>query len=401
MNVCLLSDKYPPDPGGLAISARRLVRGLVASGHTVHVCVPSRAVGPNQVTQTREDGVTLHRLGIYRRVEDTRTAWFELVTRLHAQIGFDILHGYYLVGAGFVTVYAGRYLGVPTVVSARGNDLDRAVFKPGQAGSIVWALARADAVTAVSGDLARKIDALQPGRQAYIIPNGVDATHFAPALPDVALKAKLGLDDQTPVVGFVGEARLKKGLTILLPAFTRVAARVLKIGAPSPALLLVGGVRQDDADIWRVFQVQNPDLNLHTTPYINRDQLPSFYNLLDVLVLPSLRDGLPNALLEGMACECSVVATNVGGIPDVVRDNENGLLIPPGDIDALAEAVTELVTGSPERRAALGRAARQTVIRNFAPNRELRQNLEIYRQLLTGSTATGTLQVNGPGLAAR
>ena len=384
MKVCLLSDKYPPDPGGLAISVRRLARGLAAGGHAVHVCVLAQNIAPGEVSQSMADGLTVHRLGVYRRVDDSRANWFELVIRLHHQIGFDILHGYYLVGSGFVTAYAGRYLGLPTVISARGNDLDRAVFSPRRAASILWALANADAVTAVSHDLARKASALAPDCQVQVIHNGVDASHFAPAPPDPALKANLGLVEQAPLVGFVGEGRLKKGLTILLPAFAQAAEAVLKAGNPGPTLLLVGGIRPDEADIWRVFKLQNPDLKLQTSPYVEQDRLPPFYNLLDLLVLPSLRDGLPNTLLEGMACERAVIATNVGGIPEVVRHNENGLLIPPGDVDALAQAITELLAASPERRAALGRAARQTIIQNFSPAPELTKNLELYRRLLTG-----------------
>jgi glycosyltransferase involved in cell wall biosynthesis len=400
MNICLLSNKYPPEPGGVAISVQRLARGLAANGQTVHVCTPDPNVVPGQVVQTPEDGLMVHRLGAHRRVDDTRTAWFELVTRLHHQIGFDLLHGYYLVGAGFVAVYAARYLGAPVVVSVRGNDLDRTVFNPREAGSILWSLAKADIVTAVSSDLARKARALKPGCQVHIIPNGVDASRFAPAPPDPALKANLVSDDQAPLLGFVGEARLKKGLTILLPAFARVAAKALTMNRPAPALLLVGGVRKDDADVLRVFQAQNPGLSVQTIPYLDQARLPSFYNLLDVLVLPSLRDGLPNALLEGMACECPVVTTNVGGIPEVVRHGENGLLVPPGEVEALAEAITELLQ-TPERGAALGRAARQTIIRDFDPARELTNNLEVYHQLLTGSATTGTLEVSSPGPPAR
>jgi glycosyltransferase involved in cell wall biosynthesis len=248
-------------------------------------------------------------------------------------------------------------------------------------------------VTAVSPDLARKARALAPGCQAHVIPNGVDASRFAPAPADPALRASLVSDDQTPLLGFVGEARLKKGLTILLPAFARVAAEALKMNRPTPVLLLVGGVRKDDTDVLRVFQAQNPGLSVQSIPYLDQDRLPSFYNLLDVLVLPSLRDGLPNALLEGMACECAVVTTSVGGIPEVVRHGENGLLISPGQVEALAEAITDLLQSS-ECRMTLGRAARQTIIRNFDPARELANNLEIYHQLLTGSATTGTLEVN-------
>lgn len=381
MNICLLADTYPPDPGGLAISAYRLAGGLATRGHTVHVCVLGQKLLPGQVAQTLEDGVNLHRLGPHRRPDDTRSDWFQLVTTLHAEARFDVLHAYYLVGAGFVAAYAGRYLGLPTVVSARGNDLDRIVFDPGQTGSILWTLANAHAVTAVSSDLARKAQALSPGREVGVIPNGVNTSLFAPGPPDDTLAERLGLG-AGPLVGFVGEARLKKGLTILLPAFARAAAGF----EPQPRLVLIGGVRSEAADILRVFQAQSPAVPVSVIPYSPHADLPALYNLLDVLVLPSLRDGLPNALLEGMACGRAVVATNVGGMPEVIQHHQNGLLIPPGNVEALAEAIISLLR-QPEIRANLGRAARETVNRDFTPDRELAANLALYAHL----TSTATL----------
>lgn len=381
MKICLLSDKYPPDPGGLAISAQRLARGLAAAGHTVHVSVLSEAGLPGQVSQSRQDGLTIHRLGLSRRVDDTRTDWFEFVTGLHRQIGFDLLHGYYLAGAGFVAVYAAAYLGLPSVVSARGNDLDRTIFNLGQAAAILWALNQASAVTTVSEDLARKARALAPDCRPEVVFNGVDADQFTPAAPDLALKRELGLAPETPVIGFVGEARLKKGLAILLPAFARAVRAAAGAGRPLPALLLIGGLRPDEADIWQVFKAKNPDLALSSLPYLEHERMPAYYRLLDLVAIPSLRDGLPNALLEAMACERAVIASEAGGIPDALRHGQNGLLLPPGQVEPLAEAILELLA-LPERRRELGRAARQTILNDFTPAAELARNLAIYRSLL-------------------
>ena len=380
MKICLLSDKYPPDPGGLAISAQRLARGLAAAGHTVHVSVLSQAGLPGQVSQTRQDGLTIHRLGLSRRIDDTRTDWFEFVTRLHRQVGFDLLHGYYLAGAGFVAVYAAGYLGLPSVVSARGNDLDRTIFNPGQAASILWTLNQASIVTTVSQDLARKARALAPDCRPEVVFNGVDAVQFAPAAPDLALKQELGLAPEIPVIGFVGEARLKKGLAILLPAFAR-AARVAEAGRPLPALLLIGGLRPDEADIWQVFKAKNPDLALFSLPYLEHERMPAYYRLLDLVAIPSLRDGSPNTLLEAMACERAVIASEAGGIPDALSHGQNGLLVPPGQVEPLAEAMLEMLA-LPERRRELGQAARQTILSHFTPEAELARNLEIYRSLV-------------------
>jgi len=375
MNICLIPEKYPPDPGGLAISARRLACGLAGRGHNVHACLITGALPAHQIEHTIEDGVTVHRVGAARRSDDALADWFDAVVALHGTHRFDILHGYYLARAAYVTVYAARYLGLPSVVSARGNDLDRAAFDPSRAGVILWALAHADAVTAVSADLARRATALRQDRPVHLIHNGVDATTFTPLPKDLELAARIGLASDLPTIGFDGEARLKKGLGTLLLAFEHLVA------AHPVQLLLVGGVRDDDADVVRVFQRQHPDLPLHTVPHTPHDRLPAHYSLLDVLALPSLHDGLPNALLEGMASAHPVVASAVGGILDVVTDGQDGLLVPPGDVAALTDALLTLMR-SPDRRRTLGEAARRTVASRFGLEQEVAQNLEIYHQLI-------------------
>ncbi len=385
MHICLIPEKYPPDPGGLAVSARRLGHGLAAQGHSVHVCHVTEAlpacpdsVGARHTEHTTEDGVALHPVGACRRSDDTLADWFDAIVALHRAQPRDILHGYYLARASYVCVLAARYLGLPSVVSARGNDLERTVFDPSRAGAILWALANADAVTAVSADLARRAAALSGGRPVHVIPNGVDAALFAPAAPSGALATQLELGN-LPTIGFVGEARLKKGLGVLLLAFERLA-RMQPV-----QLLLVGGVRDDDADVLNVFQRQHPGLPVRVVPHTPHERLPAIYNLLDVLVLPSRRDGLPNALLEGMACARPVVASAVGGILDVVTHGRDGLLTPPGDVEALTDTV-RLLLHSPDRRRALGEAARQTVQSRFTIEREVAQNAEIYDQLVGSSS---------------
>jgi glycosyltransferase involved in cell wall biosynthesis len=142
-------------------------------------------------------------------------------------------------------------------------------------------------------------------------------------------------------------------------------------------------VRQDDAPVLEVFQRQNPTLRVRVVPNVAHEDLPAYYHLADLLVLPSLRDGMPNALLEGMACGKATVASNVGGIPDVLNhgDTECGLLVPAGDVGALADAMRELLI-DPARRERMGSAALATVLTHFTPEQELEGNLRVYRDVM-------------------
>ncbi len=371
MRICLLADTYPPDVGGLAVSVRRLALGLTGAGHTVHVCVRDTSLPPGRVQ--RDDGndsdSIVHRLGPHKHPRDTLTDWSELAIRLGRREGIDLYHGFFLAYAGFVAAYAARLLGVPSVVSARGNDLDRLIFDAARAPFTFEALRLSSAVTAVSRELAAKARALVPQASVHHVPNGVDAAYFCPGPPVPHWEPGPGT-----ALGFVGEARVKKGLTVLLNAFAQVA------DARPAHLVLVGGARDKDSPILDLFRRQRPDLSLRVVSYLDHEQLPGVYNALDLLLLPSFRDGLPNALLEAMACARPVLATPVGGIADVVRDGVNGFLVPPSDAGALAQRTLSLLD-APATLQAAGSAARETVLQTYTPRHELEANLAVYRAL--------------------
>jgi glycosyltransferase involved in cell wall biosynthesis len=104
---------------------------------------------------------------------------------------------------------------------------------------------------------------------------------------------------------------------------------------------------------------------------------------MDLVLMPSLRDGLPNALLEAMACGRTVVASDVGGLSDVIEDGQNGFLVPPRDKQALVDRTLSALADADQRRV-LGQAARETILRDYTPLHELNHNLCLYHQLLAG-----------------
>jgi len=230
-------------------------------------------------------------------------------------------------------------------------------------------------------------------RDIPIIPNGVDTDHFKPmdninqllktlrltTLDSSGYPHQLGPQQAPPlherVVGFAGELREKKGIRILMPAF----AQVNKTGPAT--LLIVGSVRQGaDKEFFNEFLISNPGLQIIVAGYIPFQELPSYYSLMDVFVHPSLRDGMPNAVLEAMSCGRSVVATPVGGIKDVLEDGKNGTIVNVNDPNALAEKILELLD-DPEKRNFLGKNARESVLSKYTMENELKANIQVYRKL--------------------
>jgi len=389
MKIAFLSEKYTPDIGGLAISTERLAQLLSSAGYAIRVFAPTSNLPASEKRTLTHSGVSVTRFGAHKRVDDTLVDWFELVLEEHKREPFDVLHAYFLAQAGFVAAYAGKYLNIPSVVSIRGNDIERAAFDPSRFSHMMYALQNSSAVTTNASELVKKAKAFVD-REITLIPNGIDTEYFKPMERNDGLAEALGLPGKrkeerninapaalsnVPVIGFAGELREKKGLMTLLDAYTLVNKK-------QPAtLLIVGEVRQgEDKQVFDEFKITNPYLSITVTGYISPKDMPAYYSLMDVFVHPSLRDGMPNALLEAMACGKAVVATPVGGILDVLEDGKNGVIVNVNDASALAGKIQELLV-NPEKLAILGKNARESIADEFTLEKELEANLEVYRKL--------------------
>lgn len=203
--------------------------------------------------------------------------------------------------------------------------------------------------------------------------NGVDVEHFQPG-PD-KLRHRLGLPLHAHVVGFVGRFTRDKGLPELVEAFDAILAV-----KPEAHLLLVGWFdAADDAlsDDMRARIKRHP--RIHSTGYV-ADTAP-YYRAMDVMVLPTWREGFPNVVLEAAASGIPVVTTLSTGSRDAVVPEVTGLLIPPGYPVAICESVLQLLH-NPERRWRMGRAARAWVLDNYVNGRVLGATVRYYRSLL-------------------
>jgi alpha-maltose-1-phosphate synthase len=374
----VLTREYPPDVyGGADFLVRELRRLVEVDVHcfgdpredaTAHQ-VPAAMAGSNGALQT---------LGVDLEIAD-------------AVAGCDVLHSHTWY-ANVAGVLGGLLHGVPHVLTAHSLEPQRP-WKVEQLGGgyrvSSWAertaYRNADAVIAVSRGMKTDILAVYPFMdpdKVHVVHNGIDTVLYAPD-HDTDVLERYGVDPQRPYVVFVGRITRQKGVGHLLAAardFVPEAQLVLCAGAPDTAEIgadtaaAVESLRETRTGVfWISEMLPRPDvvqLLTHAT----------------VFVCPSVYEPLGIVNLEAMACETAVVASAVGGIPEVVADGVTGTLVPyapaypDGFETALTEAVNALVT-DPDRAAEMGKAGRARAEREFGWDAIARRTVEVYGSL--------------------
>ncbi|MBM3267050.1 MAG: glycosyltransferase [Candidatus Sericytochromatia bacterium] len=269
---------------------------------------------------------------------------------LAARLRPDIVHAHYASSYGFFGAVAGRRPLVVTLWGSDGYEFPRR--GPAQAALFRWSLARADALTAVCRDLAAAAEPFAPGREVAVIPFGVDLDRFSPA-PAPPAGSELVVGCLKPLEPVYGHGDLLAALATLRGRRPDLAVRLRLAGA--------GYLRADLEALAARLGLADRVEFLGRLP---ADDVPAFYRGLHCFVLASLSEGLAVAAEEAAACGLPIVATRVGGNPEIVRDGETGTLVPPRDPQALSRALEDLL-GHPERRSEYGRRAREWAAAHF------------------------------------
>ncbi|ABW11530.1 glycogen synthase [Parafrankia sp. EAN1pec] len=394
MRVALFTREYPPDVyGGAGVHVEYLARELARLVDlTVH-CEgdPRPASGTAGAASTA--AVEAHRPwpALDGANDALRIASMDLsmAAAVDRAGGADVVHSHtwYTNLAGHLTSLV---QGIPHVMTSHSLE-PRRPWKAEQLGGgyrlSSWcervAISAAAAVVAVSeGMRADILDAypeVDPGR-VHVIRNGIDTDEYTPDNRTDVLE-RYGVDPDRPSVVFVGRITRQKGLPVLLRAAARLdpsAQLVLCAGAPdTPEQLaevtgLVDGLRASrDGVVWLSGMLAKPEVI-------------QLLSRATVFVCPSVYEPLGIVNLEAMACGTAVVASRVGGIPEVVASGETGLLVPPDDPAALAAAINE-VLADPGRAAAMGRAGRDRAVAEFGWPAVAERTARLYEKV-TGSS---------------
>lgn len=275
------------------------------------------------------------------------------IPRLLRRYSIDIVNSHWLVPQGLNAAVVRMATRTPHVATAHAADvalLQRVRFGAQLARFI---LDRTDVFLPVSSYLARSVEALV-GRSVRhrVVPMGVSAERFQPRLHDPASRTIL----------FVGKLVPKKGLRYLLEALALLVER----GVRANVVIVGGGPLEPEvrADITRLGLESTVEL----AGWVKNTELPAFYARAAVVCVPSIIDdrgeteGMPVVVQEALASGRVVVASDVSGIPDVITDGRNGFLVPPRDPAALAAALERALSISPQARAGIGSAARDTAL---------------------------------------
>lgn len=383
--------RFPADPAGGFVS--RLARAAVASGASVRVVVPHSVGLPLEdsdagveVRRFRYAPEPLEQIGFQGDVRRSLLAPLALlvapsylwsfrraVARAIAEFRPDVIHAHWWIPAGWV---ATRQRQVPVVITCLGSD----VRLLGQS-ALLRAFARgvfprARAVTTVSSVMRGDVRTALPGLEATV------RLEVRPLPVDLPLFER-GASVQKvtpPRILFAGNLIAAKGVDILLAAFAKVRGRGI-----SCRLKFLGEGNARDA-LARAAERLGVAEAVDWSGFVPMDRMPEEYGAATVVALPSRGargEGLPLSLVEALIGGAAVVATPAGGVPEIILDRDTGLLVPDGDVDALAEALATLLTDAALRER-LVRAGRARVTERFAPGPAAERFLALYHEVSGG-----------------
>ena len=372
--------------GGPSIHVILLTAGLAAKGYTTRLVVGTEAAHEGNLLDLAEaKGVaceTLASLGREIRPFQDLHAFVRLY-RLMRVFRPHIVHTH-AAKAGLLGRLAARLAGVPVVVHTYHGHVLRGYFGPAKTEAfrqLEWLLGRAsDALIAVSTGVKQDLVDLgiaDSGR-FRVVALGLELESLAGSLPRGGLRAERGIPDDAPLIGMVGRLVPIKDV----PTFLRAAAKVRQI-TPQARFALVG-----DGEERVLLEDLCARLGMAEAVTFHgwRRDMQSVYGDLDVVVNSSRNEGTPVALIEALAAGRPVVATRVGGTPDLLRGGEFGRLVAAGDAAALADAILATladVTGAGSR----ARAGQTHVLREHSAARLIADIDALYRELLAEKMA--------------
>jgi len=394
MRICRLVWNFPKKEEityGLGPNFYYVSKEQSKLGLDVHV-VSRRKLG--EPSHEEIEGITIHRVGF-----PYNTSSVKKVLELNKALGVNLVHAHGTCGILYPLFR--KVVKIPLVVHVHATTMgmkqhayrvrkkalkqylksrareEISVLRQG----FFWS--HADSLIAVSQAQKDELKALYNLQDAKIkvVHNGVDISLFRPLKDTQHLSDELQLQNKKMIL-FVGHFGLRKGVPYLIKAMPKVLKE-----NPDAVLVCVGGTPKwlKTRIYWQVLdemiRKEKLERNVRLIGEVPHHQLPYYYSLASVFAFPSLYEAFAKVIIEAMACGTPVIASRVGGIPEIIKHNTNGILIKPKDVDQLSEALNRLLSDT-DFAEKMSRNARQTVEKSFTWRHTAQGLLRVYEEVL-------------------
>ena len=287
----------------------------------------------------------------------------KLVRNMYNEFPFDIIHANTIVPDGFAGVRLAREFKVPCICVSRGDLNIYPYYGPSSMKVTQNVLRKCDKLVTVSKDLSKVAVRLEPNtpKDISVVYNGCDLESFHPVehQEKILLRAKLGLPKEKIILFLLGALEENKGVFELLDVYVELKRR----WNDEIYLLMIGRGKDEKTFLSRIDELQLKD-SIHLTGFVPHDEVPDWVKTGDIMIFPTHYEGVPNAVLETMACAKPVVATAVGGIPEIINDGETGFLVKKKDVKGIVKVVNHLIKDE-DLRKRIGNSALE-FLRNHA-----------------------------------
>lgn len=344
MHICMLIPSYQGEntfQSGAELQAHTQIQFLKRMGFTVTVITKKRS--KKSRSQDVTDSAAIYRV-FPTGLRSLKAAW--LIWENRRQFDIVHIHGQHIFSVPAILLC--YMLAIPTVLKITIAEqtispmgLDKLLPKGwNPCRKIVNRISRlVSAYLAISSEIVEELaNQAIASDKIIVLPNGVNTKRFYPVMPEQKrqLRAEFHLPHNKKVLLFSSRLIERKGFDVMLEAW-----KIINRNYPDAILMVVG---KGDAKAVQAMESLKKELGEETIVYMGEvaDTVP-YLQACDLFIFPSRQEGLPNALLEAMACDCACVASDIGGCRDLIISGENGMLFPSGDAIALSDAVMQML----------------------------------------------------------
>lgn len=302
----------------------------------------------------------------------------KLVRSLIDEFKPNILHTHAATAPGYLGLMIKKMYDLPLICCLRGCDINTYPFYDRFSMYLTKKLiSGADQLLSVSNALKKTANTIEkPKREIRVVYNGCDSDTFVFRKEyRTQIRNELGISEKDKVLIFIGSLSKEKGILELMAAFTKVNSTKANLH------LVIIGNGPEQLRIQNIVASHNIETKVHIIGCRPHDEIPKYLSSADIFALPSHTEGLPNVVLEAMACELPVIATRVGGIPEVVEEGRSGILIDKKNVDSLKDAIESLIKNESMAKE-MGINGRKNVENNFSWYRNAKEVVQTYDEII-------------------